>query len=484
MWIGKALDTASIQFVLFGLAVAALSNFSRSSAWRSIVLLSSSIVVLIMLAPGPLTLVPLAAFVLLGYATLAYVARKRQSALVAGVATIVLAYIWLKKYTIFPRDSLLPFSYVTLGLSYMFFRVLHLVIDTAESTEAQLVPVSRYVLYLLNFTTLTSGPIQQYEDFARDQFSREAVELDARVVGLQLERIVRGFFKVNVLAMLLDLLRQDALQQLLQPAPVPTRIAAAAQLTIIYPFFLYANFSGYIDVVIALARLMRLRLPENFNRPFSATSFLDFWSRWHITLSSWLKTYVYNTLLGALMRRIPSSAIQPYLGVFGFFVTFFLVGIWHGRTSEFVAFGLLQGGGVAFNKLWQVSLSQRFGAKRYRALAKNPLYMAFGRGLTFTWFAFTLFWFWADWGELQRIFGALDALSWFAVWMGIWFAATAVLQVWEWLRSLLLSVRLGETPLLTSKYARVVYASTLGFVAFVITIVINQPAPDIIYKAF
>jgi D-alanyl-lipoteichoic acid acyltransferase DltB (MBOAT superfamily) len=304
------------------------------------------------------------------------------------------------------------------------------------------------------------------------------------VVGLQLERIVRGFFKVNVLAMFLDVLRQDALQQLLHPASPATQMVAAAQLAIIYPLFLYANFSGYIDVVIALARLMRVRLPENFDRPFSATSFLDFWNRWHITLSSWLKTYVYNSLLASLMRRVSSAAVQPYLGVFGFFVTFFLVGIWHGRTSEFVAFGLLQGGGVAMNKLWQVLLSQQLGGKRYRALAKRPLYMAFGRGLTFTWFAFTLFWFWADWGQLERIFGALAALSWFAVWVGIWLVATAVLQAWEWLRGALLSIQLGASAFLTSRYARVIYASTLGFAAFVVTIVLNQPAPDIIYKAF
>ena len=111
------------------------------------------------------------------------------------------------------------------------------------------------------------------------------------------------------------------------------------------PVFLYSNFSGYIDIVIALARLMRVRLPENFDRPFSASSVLDFWNRWHITLSNWLKTYVYNPLLMALMRRILILIVEPFLGVFSFFVTFFLIGLWHGRTSEFVFFGVLTGAG-------------------------------------------------------------------------------------------------------------------------------------------
>ena len=68
---------------------------------------------------------------------------------------------------------------------------------------------------------------------------------------------------------------------------------------------------------------MRIQLPENFNWPFSAASFLDFWNRWHITLSKWLKNYVYTPLLVALMRRIPSPSMEPLLGVVCFFVTFF-----------------------------------------------------------------------------------------------------------------------------------------------------------------
>src|SRR5208282_517472 len=162
-------------------------------------------------------------------------------------------------------------------------------------------------------------------------------------------------------AMLLHRMQENGLEQLTQPVPIEHKLFAAIQLTVAYPIFLYANFSGYIDIVIAMARLMRVRLPENFDRPFSASSFLDFWNRWHITLSNWLKTYVFNPLLIALMRRISSSKMQPFLGVFCFFVTFFLVGIWHGRTSEFVIFGALQGGGVAINKLWQLCLSRTMG---------------------------------------------------------------------------------------------------------------------------
>jgi D-alanyl-lipoteichoic acid acyltransferase DltB (MBOAT superfamily) len=481
------MDTASLQFVLFGLMAAALSNLSRSRVWRSIVIMIASLVFLAILAKNAAVLIPLATFLLFGYFALAM----RQRGLLGGAAwtipAVIVTYIWLKKYTFLPEQLFLHFPYFTLGLSYIFFRVLHLLIeagDGAGAEEKQHIGLGAYVLYTLNFTTLISGPIQRYDDFARDQFAVQPLPLGPGVIGLQLERIIRGFFKVNVLAMLLHRLQENGLEQLTQPIPIEHKLIAAIQLTIAYPFFLYANFSGYIDIVIALARLMRVQLPENFNRPFSASSFLDFWNRWHITLSTWLKTYVYNPLLVALMRRVPSLTLQPSLGVICFFVTFFLIGVWHGRTSEYIVFGILQGGGVAINKLWQLWLTRILGRKRYKNLATNAIYFSFSRGLTFSWFAFTMFWFWANWKQIGTIFSAIAAVSWLAVWLAICFGATVVLAMWEQLRTALLKLRTAEGPALTSRYALVIYATAMGVIALVITVVLNQPAPGIVYKAF
>jgi D-alanyl-lipoteichoic acid acyltransferase DltB (MBOAT superfamily) len=437
-----------------------------------------------LLAHRPIVLLPLAGFLLLGYGGLFLLQRGWSRSAVWSLVLVVLVYVWLKKYTFLPEGSFLRVPYLTLGLSYIFFRVLHLLIETGDGKETRQIGLGAYLLYTLNFTTFVSGPIQFYNDFARDQFAPDPPPLGSRVVGLQLDRLIRGFFKVNVLAMVLHAVQQDALGRVLQPLPTWLKLFSALTLAIVYPFFLYANFSGYIDIVIALARLMRLRLPENFDRPFSASSFIDFWSRWHITLSTWLKTYIYNPLLVALMRRISSLAVQPFLGVFCFFVTFFLIGVWHGRTSEFMFFGLLQGGGVAINKLWQLRLMRRMGRKGYKGLAQNLFYVAFGRGMTFAWFGFTLFWFWSDWKQLGMLWGALSLFDWLGVWLAVWMAATMMLAAWEWLRAALLSIKLGEAPLLTSRYARVVYASALGLVALVVTLLLNQPAPDIVYKAF
>jgi alginate O-acetyltransferase complex protein AlgI len=476
-------DTASIQFVLFGMGVALVSNFSRSPVWRSVVLMTASIALLELLAPNLISVVPLIGFLLLGYAGLFLLARGWSKSLMWSVLAVIFAYVWLKKYTFLPEGIFLSYPYFTLGLSYIFFRVLHLLIEIGAGNEKWHVGPAAYLLYTLNFTTFISGPIQRYDEFAHDQFAREPIALGPCVIGVQLERIILGFFKVNVLSTLFQMVQEEALMQMQLPF-IPTTLFAAFLLAVVYPFFLYSNFSGYIDIVIALARLMRVRLPENFNRPFSASSALEFWTRWHITLSNWLKTYVYNPLLMALMRRIPSLAMQPLLGVFCFFVTFFLIGVWHGRTSEFVVFGVLTGGGMSVNQLWRLGLTRALGRKSYRDLARNSVYEAFGRGLNFVWFAFTLFWFWGTWKQIGMLFSALGMARWFGVWLSVWLFVTAILASWEWLRAAVLSIKTDEGPVFASRYARVVYATALGLVALVMTAVLKQPAPDIVYKTF
>jgi D-alanyl-lipoteichoic acid acyltransferase DltB (MBOAT superfamily) len=479
------MDTASFQFVIFGLAAALVSNIKGNShIWRSSVLMLASIAFLGVLAHNPVALLPLVGFLLLGYAGLSLLERGWPKPMVWSILAVIFAYIWLKKYTFLPEGIFLAYPYFTLGLSYIFFRVLHVLIETGDGDEKRHIGLGAYLLYTLNFTTLVSGPIQRYDEFARDQFAGEPIPLGLRLVGLQAERIVRGFFKVNVLSVLLHAVQEDALAQMQPSFPLSLRLIAAFRVAVVYPFFLYSNFSGYIDIVIALARLMRVRLPENFDRPLSASSFLEFWSRWHITLSDWFKKYVYNPLLVALMRRLPSPSVEPWLDVFSLFATFFLVGVWHGRTSAFVVYGLLQGGGISINRLWQLGLTRVMGRRGYKALAVNPIYVSFGRGLTFSWFSLTLFWFWAGWEEIYKVFSSISVMQWLGVWLAIWISATVVLAAWEVLRSALLSIRSAEGPVLTSRYARVVYASGLGLIAVVMRLLLNQPAPSIVYRTF
>jgi D-alanyl-lipoteichoic acid acyltransferase DltB (MBOAT superfamily) len=478
------IDAASIQFVFFVLAVAIVSNFSRSRIWRSFVLLLASLLFIALIERNALALLPMASFLALGYVCLLLLRCGRSRVLPLILTATILFYCWLKRYAFLPHSIFLQSPYFTLGLSYIFFRVLHLLIEAGDNAELRRIGLIKYALYTLNFTTFVSGPIQRYDDFARDQFASEPLPLGASEVALQLERIIRGIFKVNVLATLLNAFQQDTLAQTNLAFPLSLRMYAAACLIVTYPLFLYSNFSGYIDIVIALARLMRLQLPENFNRPFSTTSPLDFWNQWHMTLSNWFKTYVYNPLVLFLMRRVTSRSFEPFIGVLCFFVTFFLVGIWHGRTSEFIFFGLLTGGGVSVAKLWQITLVRRLGRKGARELAKNEFLNTINRGLSFVWFGFTLFWFWGDWKRISSVVASLNAMEWALPLLGAWMAVTVVLGIWEWLRSRLISFRTADSPVFTNRYARVIYASAMGLATILITLSLNQAAPEIVYKAF
>jgi D-alanyl-lipoteichoic acid acyltransferase DltB (MBOAT superfamily) len=262
------------------------------------------------------------------------------------------------------------------------------------------------------------------------------------------------------------------------------RLAQGIVIVGAYPLYLYCNFSGYIDIVIGIARFLRIELPENFNRPFSSENFMNFWSRWHITLSEWLKTYVYNPLLIALMRRDQSVSIQPFLGVFAIFVTFFLVGVWHGQTSEFLFFGVLQGGGVAVVMLYQTLVIRQIGRKRYRALSNGFLYNQFARGLTFTWFAFTLLWFWSNWIQIGDIAHKLRPLADICVFLSLFLGATLVLSVWEAVRNYSFRFQMSGEPLVHSRYVRTVLDTAMAVIAIATVMLLNAPAPDLVYKAF
>lgn len=478
----SGLDSASVPLILFGLIAAVIANLSRAPAWRSGVLIAASAIFLVALAPRLLDLLPLLGFLVMGYVGIDAARRGVPWARLVTVLLLIVAFAWLKRYSFLPEASFLAIPYVTLGLSYIFFRVLHLAIEARRPAFASALRPASYVAYTLNFTTLISGPIQRFDDF-HGQLADTAPRLDVASIGAQLERIAIGFFKVNVLGLLLSMIQLDAFAELARSEVASAHVFAFARLIGSYPFFLYCNFSGYIDIVIAIAGLMGLRLPENFNRPFSATSFLDFWNRWHITLSGWLKSYVYNPLLIALMRRFPSPALEQVFGIACFFVTFFLIGIWHGRTSEFAVFGVLQGGGVAVNKAWQVFLSNRLGRKPYRALAAQPVYAMCARGLTFSWFALSLLWFWASWTQIDQAFAGAAGGSWLIALALLWLVATVGLALWETVfQASRASPHLDSV--LRHPATRTAFVTLLSIASFLFVAVLSQPAPGIVYRTF
>jgi alginate O-acetyltransferase complex protein AlgI len=392
---GQRMTVPSFQFLAFFLCAAVIYNLSNVHAWRTAVLFLANFAFLASFSIDPISLLPLAGFLALGYAAVALMQLGPSKAFIPMLLSILAAFFWLKKYHFIPPGLFLTIPYLSVGISYIFFRILHLVIDAHQGALPDRIGIVPYVNYTLNFATLVSGPIQRYQDFSRMQV--KPVTLDEIAIGAAFERIIIGFFKVLIVSVAMFELHKSVIATIDKSQSLAARAWIGALIISIYPIFLYFNFSGYTDAVIGAGRLFGIQLPENFDRPFSSENFISFWGRWHITLSNWLKTYVYAPLLMLSMRRFDSPRVDPFLGVFAFFVTFFLVGVWHGQTSEFVFFGFLQGLGVAANKLYQLEMARRIGRTNYAALCANGLYRAITRGLTFVWFGFSLLWFWSDW---------------------------------------------------------------------------------------
>jgi len=476
-------NVPSWEFLGFATLVALAINVSAAARWRRAILLVANIAFILTFTRSPLQLAPFATLLLAGFAAMKLLERRKNAiAFPLVVGAFVVAFFWLKRYTFVPAGLLLPFPYLSVGLSYVFFRVLSLVIDAYQNALPAAIGPLTYVNYTVNFTSFVSGPIQSIRDYRTSESERPPA-LDASVAGRAIERIALGFFKVSVLSPLAAAAQAACVAHGTASPPAP-RIAFAALAVGLFPIYLYVNFSGYMDVVIGVARFLRLDLPENFANPFAAQGFIDFWSRWHITLSNWFKTYVFSPLLIALMRRFTSPSIEPLLGVFAFFVTFFLVGVWHGQTSEFIFYGALQGLGVSGNKLFSIVMTRRLGRRGYAALRAHPLWVPLSRGLTIGYFSLTLLWFWSTWPQLARASSSLGIAGTFA-------AALLVVAGFTLVLCALARANEALQPLLTTHgsrvaapYVRVAWATALVVITVSVTAVLNAPAPHIVYKAF
>ncbi len=477
------MNVPSLEFLAFVAAVAVVLAPSRAAPWRRGVFFAANLAFVLTFSHDPRALAPFAGLLTLGFVAMRLLERYKNRVLFAvAIVALVLVFCWLKRYAFVPREALLTGTYLTIGMSYVFFRIASLVIDAFQGAlPARVGPVS-YVDYTLCFPSFVSGPIQPYRQYRRDESERPA-RLDVAVAGAALERIAVGFFKVTIASPLLGYAHARSIEMATAAASFDARTLAGSLILAVFPLYLYANFSGYTDVVIGAARFLRLELPENFHRPFTATGYLEFWSRWHMSLSNWFKTYVYTPFLLVSMRRFPDRKAEPLLAVAAYFVTFFLVGLWHGQSVMFVWLGLLMGLGASGNKLFTTAMSAWLGRARYRAGCSNVLVAALSRGLTYTWLAVTLVFFWAPQEQFVRIVGAL---GWAAIAGSACLTlAVAALGLWLWKGAGdgLAALDEARPPGWAAVVKPACYAA-LVTATISVAVVLEAPAPHIIYRGF
>jgi alginate O-acetyltransferase complex protein AlgI len=409
------MEITSFSFVGFVAVVVIVFHLTQSRGYQLSIIAIANLAFIGTYITEPQQIVPLFVFLILGYAVVEF-ARKRRSAIVAGtgIGMILTTYVYLKKFSFVDFGVSLPFPYLVVGLSYILFRILHLVIDACGGHLPGRIKPLVFFNYTCNFLSFISGPIQLYHGFTQSLEARKD-SVSADTVFRAFQRIISGYVKVIFVSGVADYLFSSASKRVLTPDLAPEGwhfVLAYGVSATTYTIYLYYNFSGYMDIVISCGRLLGQDLPENFNKPFLARNFLEFWSRWHMTLSQWFKTYLFNPLMKLLFDWLPQPALAPYLGVTAFFVTFFVMGVWHGTTIVFVIYGLLMGAGASINKLWQVALTNRLGRGGYRALSEHQLYIYACRGLTCAFFTLGVTCLWVNIDQLGWLWSALGAGGW------------------------------------------------------------------------
>ena len=220
------------------------------------------------------------------------------------------------------------------GVSYIVFQAISYVADVRRGQAGQL-NFRDLALYYTFFPKFISGPIVRVHEMFS---SGQGEDPDDVTFVMGLTRIFCGAVKKFAIADFLALELVDRVFGNPSLMSGPEAFLGAVGYTI----QLYADFSGYTDMALGTAMLLGYRLPENFMRPFAAVDLSDFWRRWHITLSAWLRDYVYIPLGGS---RVPSWRIHVNL-----LVTFLVAGIWHGSGWTFIVWGLMHGAGLVFER--------------------------------------------------------------------------------------------------------------------------------------
>lgn len=243
------------------------------------------------------------------------------------------------------------------GISFYTFESLSYCIDVYRRKCAPAKSPLELLFFITFFPKLVAGPIARPADLL-PQIEREPV-LDADRVGHGLFLIATGLVKKVAFA---DFVSVNLVDRVFE---TPEGYTATEAIVALYGFTLqiYMDFSGYTDIARGSGKLFGIELPENFDRPYQATSPAEFWRRWHMTLSTWLRDYLYFPLGGSRLGER-----RTYINLW---LTIFLIGLWHGAAWTFVLYGTIQATAVVLHRAWT-----KYRERRGRAPSTSPLVRA------------------------------------------------------------------------------------------------------------
>jgi len=268
-----------------------------------------------------------------------------------------------------------------IGASYYTLRALHFVLDAGRKRALHL-PLFDYLVWNSFFPTVMAGPIERADHFRLSYASLGRPTREDLAAGTA--KIFTGLLKKVVIG---GLLAQWALPITTFGALRPGGGMAGAHMAwheawvALYAVALYAwmDFAGYSDLALGVSRFMGLRLAENFDNPYLRPSIADFWKGWHLSLSFWIRDYLFLPMCGR-----SASKVRPHLAALGSMV---LCGLWHGPNLGWGLWGLAHGAGLSIHHAWTLKLRSHFKLKK--KLAQSLAWRVFGMALTFHFVALT-----------------------------------------------------------------------------------------------
>lgn len=302
-------------------------------------------------------------------------AQHRRWLLLMGISTN-LGMLGYYKYAYFIAENLrliTPFPFelnpviLPLAISFFTFQQIAFLVD-AYQTQSIVSGFGAYALFVTFFPQLIAGPIVHHHELLPQLRQKGLVNLNSENIAVGLTIFSLGLFKKVIIADGIATYAAPVFGAAAQAIPITFFEAWGGVLA--YTFQIYFDFSGYSDMAIGLARLFGIILPLNFNAPYQADNIIDFWRRWHITLSRFLRDYLYIPLGGSRRgqwRRYINLAITMLLG-----------GIWHGAGWTFIIWGALHGFYLIVNHLWRDLIK----ARKPHAFAGSG-WRWFSRALTF-----------------------------------------------------------------------------------------------------
>jgi D-alanyl-lipoteichoic acid acyltransferase DltB (MBOAT superfamily) len=353
-----AWDLVSPVFLLIAVALVLARRL------RAVAFVAGGLALVAWLAPTPAAMLPVPVMALAGCAMLRPVARRPG---LLSVAVGLLVGLFLLVREVLPALGWLPPIGMggSIGLSYVMFRLIQLLVDVAEGEAPAEAPLPALLAWLLFPPSLLAGPIGRAQDFLEDLAT--PAPWPSRDLWLRHGAgTVGGLFGVVVLAAGPWWVFRQGLA-----SPDAAGLAAAA---LGFAAWLWISFASYSRLAISLAALMGVRLPENFDRPWAAETMLAVWSRWHISLSDWFRLYVFNPLLKGLLATTDATKQAHWLGAVAYCGTFLLMGLWHGIGWRFAIYGLVLGIAAGVNKVAQTVLARRLGKPGYAALRRRRDY--------------------------------------------------------------------------------------------------------------